>query len=212
MIPDAHALWLFLPASLAVLVTPGPAVAYIVTRSVDQGRLTGVVAALGVAAGSLIHVCAAALGLSALLVSSSLAFVLVKYAGAAYLVWLGIRRLLNHDNLRFVHRPRRRLRRVFAEAVLVNLLNPKTALFFLAFLPQFVDSSRASPVAQLAVLGTLFALLGIASDGLYALLAGSAARWVRARGRVMDGARWFTGSVFIALGLGTAISGEPHRG
>lgn len=211
MIPEPASLWLFVLASLAVLIAPGPAVAYIVTRSLQQGRLVGLVAALGVATGSLVHVAAAAAGLSALLVSSALAFMVVKYAGAAYLVWLGIRHLLQREPPDTPRRPNRRLVRVFSEAVVVNLLNPKTAIFFLAFLPQFVDTSAPRPVLQLVFLGAVFALLGVASDGAYALLAGGAAQWLRARRGIARGTRWLTGTVFIALGVGTAISGEPQR-
>src|SRR5262245_57466906 len=137
--PDPSSLWLFAAAALVLAVTPGPAVLYIVTRSVSQGRLAGVVSCLGVAVGGMVHVLAAAAGLSVVLATSALAFNIVKYAGAAYLVWLGIQKLTRapRPDAEASAEPHSLLR-VFREGVVVNVLNPKTALFFLAFLPQFV--------------------------------------------------------------------------
>ena len=143
MIPDGPTLVVFAVAAFVVLITPGPAVFYIVARSIDQGRVAGVVSTLGVGTGALIHVGAAALGVSALLMSSALAFSVLKYLGAAYLIYLGVRKFLVRDH---AEQPRslerRTLARTFYDGVIVNVLNPKTALFFFAFLPQFVDVSK----------------------------------------------------------------------
>jgi len=155
--PPTATLVVFAAAATALIVVPGPAVLYIVAQSVEQGRLAGFVSALGVAVGGLVHVTAAAIGLSALVLSSATAFTAVKLAGAAYLVGLGLHALLVHKHVAENVVPRvRRLRRLFGQGVLVNILNPKTALFFFAFLPQFVDRDAGSPAAQLAVLGLVF--------------------------------------------------------
>ncbi len=156
---------IFLLAALILLLTPGPAVLYIVARSLDQGRLAGFVSVLSIEVGNFVHVLAATLGLSAILVSSALAFSIVKYLGAAYLIYLGVLRLLARVT---VHQPttfqRQSLRRIFRQGVLVAILNPKTALFFFAFLPQFVDSSKSSFTLQLLTLGCLFVLMAIVTD------------------------------------------------
>jgi threonine/homoserine/homoserine lactone efflux protein len=205
--PDLHAMTLFLVAALIILVVPGPAVLYITARSIDQGRLAGVVSVLGVAAGSLVHVCAAALGISALLLSSAIAFSIVKYLGAAYLIYLGIRKLLVREELRAIEeRSGQRLSRIFLQGVLVNVLNPKTALFFFAFIPQFVDPARGSVALQIVLLGGLFAVMGIFSDGLYAVLAGTLGKWLKGNLRVLRAQRYFAGTVYIGLGLTTAFA------
>ena len=210
--PDASALALFTVAAVTLLVIPGPSVLYIVTRSVDQGRAAGLASVGGIHVGTLVHVAAAALGLSALLVSSAAAYNAVRWVGAAYLVWLGVRRLLAHDeDVRpgGTDRPRRLgLRRVFAQGVVVNVLNPKTALFFFAFLPQFVDTSRGSVPFQVVVFGVAFVLLGLVSDGTYALLASTGAGWLRRRPRVAKASRVVSGGVLISLGLTTALAGS----
>jgi threonine/homoserine/homoserine lactone efflux protein len=201
-VPDAHAIWLFSLATLALLLVPGPAVLYIVAQSVDHGRLAGFVSVAGVHLGTLVHTFAAAVGLSALIVSSALAFSVVKYAGAAYLVYLGIRRLLERTPPVDVATRSGSLPRLFWRGALVNVLNPKTALFFFAFLPQFVDPGRAV-WSQVVVFGFLFVGLGFLSDGLYALTAGTFGRWLRRRPAIL---RWGSGSVYIGLGALTAVT------
>jgi threonine/homoserine/homoserine lactone efflux protein len=145
--------------------------------------------------------CAAALGLSALLASSALAFAVVKYAGAAYLIYIGARRILSRSDAPAapVEMPRRTLRRLYRDGFLVNLLNPKTALFFLAFLPQFVDPSRGAVTFQIAFLGLLFTVMGLTSDGLYALVAGTAAQWVKRNDHYLRWERYVTGGVFTPI-------------
>lgn len=208
--PEAHTLALFVPVALGLLVVPGPAVLYIVTRSIDQGRTAGLVSVMGIHVGSLVHVAAAAFGLSAILLSSSLAFGVVKYAGAAYLIALGVRKLLStkDDGLRIDEdAPRRSLARVFTQGVIVNVLNPKTALFFLALLPQFVDVDRGTVWLQMVVLGLAFIALGIVSDGAYALVAARAGGWLRSSDRFHRVQRYVTGGIYVSLGAAAALTG-----
>ena len=195
-----------------LLLTPGPAVLYIVTRSVDQGRRAGLVSVLGVHAGTLVHVTAAAAGLSAVLVASATAFSAVKYLGAAYLIYLGVRQLCSRiDTATAPATTPVRLSGAFVDGFVVNVLNPKTALFFLAFLPQFVTVSRGAVPAQIAALGVVFCALGLVTDGLYALTAGSAAHWLRARRGVALTRRWIPGTMYIGLGLVTAFSPSNRK-
>ncbi len=213
VIPDPASLAVFAAAAIALLLTPGPAVLYIVARSVEQGRLAGLVSVCGIVTGTLVHVLAATLGLSALLASSALAFGVVKYAGAAYLVYLGVRRMLAPSDAPPARGalPRRTLRRLYRDGFVVNLFNPKTALFFLAFLPQFVDPSRGAVAFQVAFLGLLFALMGLISDGCYALAAGTAGQWFKRNARVLRFERWVTGSVFVGLGVTAAFAGAGRK-
>ena len=206
------ALGLFFAAALILAVTPGPAVLYIVTRSVSQGRAAGVVSCLGIALGTFIHVVGAALGLSALLASSALAFGVVKYAGAAYLIWLGLRRLLGGNSaLAAAEVETRPLGRVFWEGVVVNLLNPKTALFFLAFLPQFVDPSTGSSTRQLLALGGAFAGIALCTDCTWSLVASGASHWLKSHPAFPRSERYVSGGVYLGLGLATAWSGGSGR-
>jgi threonine/homoserine/homoserine lactone efflux protein len=210
--PDASTLAVFSVAALVLLVIPGPAVLYIVSQSISRGRLAGLVSMLGIQAGGLVHVAAAAAGLSALLVRSALAFSIVKYAGAAYLVYLGLRRLLGREKGAAAGAPReRRLRRLFAQGIVVNVLNPKTALFFLAFLPQFVDPSRGAAWTQILVLGLLFAGLGFLSDGTWALVAGTLGERLRRSARFPQAQRYVSGSIFVGLGAVAAVSGPVEQ-
>ncbi|MCI0395790.1 MAG: LysE family translocator [Chloroflexi bacterium] len=207
--PEFSTLLIFLAAALALLVIPGPAVLYIVARSVDQGRLAGVVSVLGIATGSLFHIAAAALGLSALLMSSATLFLGVKYLGAAYLIYLGVRQLLVKKEFHQLEvKGSRKLARVFYQGVLVNVLNPKTALFFFAFLPQFVDVNKGAASTQILFLGALFTVMGLCSDGLYALLAGTAGRWLKRNTGVLSAQRYFAGTIYLLLGVTTALSGS----
>ena len=204
----------FALAALAILVVPGPAVIYIVTRSIYQGRGAGLASVLGIHVGTLVHVTAATVGLSAILVSSATAFTVVKVLGAGYLIVVGIRTLLGRADPTATdpQRPPRRRRRDFAEGVVVNVLNPKTALFFLAFLPQFVDPERGQPAVQILVLGLTFVVLGLVTDSVWALAAGSAGETLRRSRRWSHAQRYVSGSVFVGLGVVTALSGSHRRG
>ncbi len=207
--PEAHTLLVFAPVALGLLVVPGPAVLYIVTRSIDQGRTAGLVSMLGIHVGSLVHVAAAAFGLSALLASSAVAFGVVKYAGAAYLIAIGLRKLLSKEEpTEQEDPPRASLRRIFGQGIVVNVLNPKTALFFLAFLPQFVDPDRGPVWIQMVALGLTFIALGICSDGTYALVASRAGGWLRGSARFRSAQRYVSGGVYLSLGAAAALSGS----
>lgn len=212
MLPSMTHLSLFITGSLILLVIPGPAVMYVVSRSIGHGRTAGLVSVLGIVVGTLFHVVAATLGLSALLASSALAFAFVKYLGALYLVYLGIRTLRQRDAL-FVEAANgdTRLLHIFGQGVLVNLLNPKTALFFLAFLPQFVDPALGKPTLQIFELGVLFALMGWCSDSVWALLAGTVAEKFRRSFRLRRAQRNISGGALIALGLASAFSGSKAK-
>jgi threonine/homoserine/homoserine lactone efflux protein len=208
--PDASTLALFALASFAIIVVPGPAVLYVVTRSIAQGRRAGMVSMFGIEAGGLVHVAAAAIGLSALIASSATAFTIVKFAGAAYLIYLGVRRLLEREEpLPEATAGGRSTRRLFAQGMLVNVLNPKTAVFFLAFLPQFVHPAQGAVTVQILVLGLLFVFVAMLSDGAYALAAGTAGEWIRSRDRFRQWLARFSGGVYIALGVTAAFSGRP---
>jgi threonine/homoserine/homoserine lactone efflux protein len=207
-VPDPSSVGIFVLAALVLLLTPGPAVLYIVARSIDQDRRAGLVSMLGVHAGTLVHVACAAAGVSALLAASAAAFSTVKYLGAAYLVYLGIRKLLDRaSGTGEGHAAARRLRRAFLDGVIVNVLNPKTALFFLAFLPQFVDLSRGYVGTQILVLGAIFVVLGLITDGSYALTAGAASQWLRRHRAFVTSERWVSGGMYISLGLAAALAG-----
>jgi threonine/homoserine/homoserine lactone efflux protein len=209
--PELTNLSLFVTASLALLLVPGPAVLYIVTRSVDQGRKAGFASVAGIEVGTLFHIAAAALGLSALLASSALLFDIVKYLGAAYLIYLGVRKLLSKDEIAEVSLRQQNLRQIFKQGVVVNVLNPKTALFFFAFLPQFVDPARGSVPLQIIILGLLFAMIASVTDGLYALLAGTFGGWLKGNPRFLRAQRYITGTVYIGLGVTTALSSSNNK-
>jgi len=196
--PDASTFALFVAAALVLLVVPGPSVLYIVARSIEGGRTAGLVSVLGVQTGAMVHIAFATLGLSAILASSAVAFSIVKWLGAAYLVWLGLRRIFGPDGgENEVAVEPARLSRVFSQGVIVNTLNPKTAPFFLAFLPQFVDPAHGAAWTQ--------------TDGLYALLSGTAGGWLRRRMKgasLRRGQRLASGGILIALGTVAAVSGK----
>lgn len=209
MMPDPSRYVLFVAGAIVLNAMPGPGVIYIVTRSIDQGRRAGLMSVLGVAVGAMFHVTAAALGLSALLLSSSIAFESVKYLGAGYLIFLGVQKFIKREYaVEAVDRQTPGTFRIFYQGVLANTLNPKTALFFFAFLPQFVNVSRGSIVLQILFLGLTFTVLGICSDGSWALLASAAGNRLKQSTSFLRRQRYVTGSVYLGLGLATALSGS----
>ena len=199
----------FVAAALVVLVIPGPGVLYVVARSASQGVGAGLVSAVGLSVGVFVHVAAAAGGLSALLLASSTAFGIVKLLGAAYLIYLGVTTLLAARRVPEIGIPSPLgMRRLFVDGVIVSVFNPKIAVFFLAFLPQFVDPGVGSAGQQILLLGLIYAALALITDGTYALLAGALRHLVQ--GRIMQG-KWpsyITGSLYIGLGLNAALSGR----
>ena len=198
----------FAVTALVVLLIPGPAVLYVAGRGIDQGRRAGVLSGLGLGVGNLVQVAAAVAGLSAIIAASAVAFSAVKYAGAAYLIYLGIRRWRAGDLVFDLDRapdpvP---LRRVFLEGVVVNVLNPKTALFFLTFLPQFVDPAAGGVTAQLALLGVTFAALGVVTDSGYGLLGARLGPWLRSRRSARRWQRHVAAGTYVGLGVLAATS------
>ncbi len=210
--PEPRMLVLFSAAALALLLIPGPVVFYVITCSISQGRQAGVVSALAAGIGNYVHVLAATAGLSAILLSSAVAFSIVKYAGAAYLIYLGLHTLLARPKAETIAAvtPASN-RQIFLQGVVVSILNPKTALFFLAFLPQFVDPTIGSPATQVLILGTILVLMGVCTDSLYALISGSARGLLRNNRTFLRGQRYVAGSVYIALGLSAAFSGNGQN-
>jgi len=207
--PTVSTLLAFGAASLALLVIPGPAVLYIINRSVADGRKVGLASVAGIELGTLVHVLAAALGLSAALAASAVAFNVIKWLGAGYLVLLGIRTLVTRPTATEIVAAAVAPRRAFAQGIVVNVLNPKVALFFLSFLPQFIDPNRGHATVQALVLGLLFVTLGTISDATVALAA-SSLRTVLVRSRGLPFVqRYVAGTVYIALGLVAASAG--HR-
>jgi threonine/homoserine/homoserine lactone efflux protein len=185
---------------------PGPAVTYVVTQSIDKGRSAGLVSALGIASGGLVHVAAATVGLSALIASSASAFTVVKLAGAAYLIALGLWRLAGRGGEETAEQERPATHRLFVQGAVVNVLNPKTALFFLAYLPQFVDPARGPVSLQAAVLGTVFVAIAVVSDSTYAVVAAAFADRIRGSRRARQIKRYVTGGIFVALGATAAAA------
>ena len=211
-IPDPSTLLLFVLGALALAAMPGPSVLYIVARGINQGRVAALVSVLGIASGDLVHITAAALGVSALLLSSALAFSVVKYLGAAYLIYLGIHKLCDRkvaDPTQIVKR--QSLRRIFLQGFVVNALNPKAALFFIAFLPQFVDPTRGAVLFQIIFLGVLFTLVASTSDSVYALVSGTIGRWIKQNPRFLQTQRYVTGGTYIGLGVATAFSSPQSK-
>jgi threonine/homoserine/homoserine lactone efflux protein len=211
-VPELATVVAFAAASLALLVIPGPAVLFIINRSVADGRSVGLASVAGIELGSFVHVVAAALGLSAALAASAVAFTTIKWLGALYLIGIGIRTLATKP-------PRAATsagaavapRRAFRQGIVVNMLNPKVALFFLSFLPQFIDPDRGQAGLQALVLGLVFVTIGSITDGLYAVTA-SGLRTVLIRGRTLPFVqRYVAGTVFIGLGVVAATSGHARR-
>jgi threonine/homoserine/homoserine lactone efflux protein len=210
--PELSQLYIFAGASLALLLMPGPAVLYILARSVNQGRPAGLASVLGIETANFCHAAAAALGLSAILLSSALAFNVVKYLGAVYLIYLGIRKLATREE----GRPQtvnntQSLWRIYSQGVIVNLLNPKVALFFFAFLPQFVNVQRGNATTQVLTLGALFVGMAIITDSCYAILGGSIAQRLKSNRRFLKGQRYFSGLIYVGLGISTALSGSHKQ-
>ena len=206
---ESSQLTLFLGATLALLLVPGPAVLYITARSANQGRLAGLISVLAIETANFLQAVAATLGLSAILLSSALAFDVVKYLGAAYLIYLGIRKLFISEQGAGDRELRTEsLSRIYWQGLVINLLNPKTALFFFAFLPQFVNPGKGSVTAQTLLLGVMFVGLAIVTDSFYALLASSLADRLRGSQRFQKGQRYFAGLVYVGLGITTALTGS----
>jgi len=203
---DSISLLGFVTAALVVLVTPGPGVLYTIARSLSQGQQAGLVSVLGLSVGALVHVIAATVGLSAVLLASAAAFDLIKLLGAAYLIYLGLQALLSGkkylDDKKISVQSKYRL---FIDGVIVSILNPKIAIFFLAFLPQFVDTVSGSVPQQILFLGLIYVGLALVTDSIYALLAGRLRHWLD--NRIIQGPlpQYASGIVYLGLGVSTAL-------
>jgi threonine/homoserine/homoserine lactone efflux protein len=209
--PSSSTYAVFLATAIVLLLVPGPAVLYVVTRSIEMGRSGGLASVAGITTGTIVYIALAAAGLSSLLLASTAAFDAIRYVGAAYLLLLGVRRLLGRglDELEAEAPPRTR-RRAYAQGVFVNLTNPKTIVFIFAFLPQFVDPDAAHAWLQVLVLGLSFALLGCLSDSLYALAAGTVSDRLRGSAAIARVQRWVGGSVLVGLGILAAVWTPSH--
>jgi len=205
---ETSQLLFFMGAALALLLIPGPAVLYITARSASQGRVAGLVSVLAIESANFVQAVAAALGLSAILLSSALAFDVVKYLGAAYLIYLGIRKLWTTDDGTEEKAVKQEsLSRIYWQGFAVNILNPKTALFFFAFLPQFVDPAKGNVTGQTLLLGAIFVGMALITDSLFALVASSLAGKLTGNKRFQKGQRYFAGLVYVGLGITTALTG-----
>lgn len=212
--PETSTLLVFSLAAVALIAVPGPNLIYITTRSIGEGRRAGLASALGVETGTLVYVAVTAAGLSALLASSQVAFSIVRYAGAAYLIYLGIRALLDtrHPPASHAGVGETSLITAYRQGLLVQLLNPKVALFFLALFPQFLDAAAGPLAPQIVVLGVLLALLGLLIDAIYAVTAGALGSWLRAHPTAARRQGYFAGTVYLALGAAAALSGGGRAG
>ena len=210
--PDANTVLVVALASLILVVVPGPAVIYILTRSVSQGRTAGLVSAVGVNLGSAFHVIAAVAGLGLLLANSAYAYTVVKWLGVGYLAWIGYKTLTAHDT-EFAEPDTQpeSLHRIFAHGVLVNVLNPKVAIFFLAFLPQFVDPKSSNPTLQTFVLGMTLVTIGLLSDSIYAIIGGGLGDLFRRRPGAVRATRLTAGLTYITLAGMAAVTGSRAK-
>jgi threonine/homoserine/homoserine lactone efflux protein len=210
-VPSSISLFGFVAAALVILLIPGPGVLYVVARSIDQGRRAGLVSVLGLSAGVFVHIAAAVAGISAILLASATAFGIVKTLGAGYLIYLGLRALFARRKAAGVEAVvPRAMQRLFMDGVFVSILNPKIAVFFLAFLPQFVEPSRGPVPQQILLLGLIYVALALITDSGYALLADRVRRWLG--GRIGQGPlpRYVSGSVYLGLGVSTALTGQRN--
>jgi len=203
-------LYLFMGAALVLLLIPGPAVLYITARSASQGRMAGLVSVLAIETANFVQAAAAALGLSAILLSSALAFDVVKYLGAAYLIYLGIRRLFSRlEEVENEAMKRESLARIYWQGFVVNILNPKVAIFFLAFLPQFVDRDHGPVWSQTLALGLLYIGLGLCSDSLYVVVGAKVGQWLGGRAEALGASRYAEAGILVGLGMITLAL--PHQ-
>ncbi len=203
---DTTSLLIFMAASITLAIIPGPAVLFIIARSLEQGRLAGLVSTLGISVAGIVHVTLAALGLSALVLQSALMFSIIKYIGAVYLIYLGIKTLFSKQPvIKDITVEPMKHRQLFWQGFIVNLFNPKTAIFFLAFLPQFVNPANGSVTLQFIILGLIFVILALGSDSIYALIAGSARQLLSQTERVAKIQKYFSSTVYIGLGIATGL-------
>lgn len=201
--PDVSTILAFITAALILLIIPGPAVLYIITRSTEQGTKAGLISVCGIQAGTLVHAIAASLGVSAILMASAMAFAVLKYAGAAYLIWLGCKKIFGSKNVATQDRKpiRQSMPAIFWQGMVVNVLNPKCALFFFAFLPQFIKPAAGNVTGQVLFFGLLFTLLAFTTDGFYALAAGRLGKFLKTNTYYLKLEAYISGAIYIFLGV-----------
>jgi threonine/homoserine/homoserine lactone efflux protein len=212
--PSASTLASFALAATALILLPGPAMLFLVSRGIGQGRRLALASTAGIEAATATMVLLTAFGLSALISSSVVAFSIVKYAGAAYLVFLAVREFRARGHFTLTAAPVSGPVRAFVDAYLVGISNPKTAVFFLAFFPQFVHQGpgASGPVwSQVLVLGAVFVVIGLVFDSTYALSAGSVGQWLQRHPKAMDRQKFVSGGIFLAMGGAAALTGHPQR-
>ncbi|WP_050183216.1 LysE family translocator [Domibacillus robiginosus] len=206
---DFSTLLTFTAVVIGLFLVPGPAVLLTAARTVQNGRKAGVITGLGLATGDLIHTIFAAVGLSAILMTSASAFNMVKWAGALYLFYMGIRAIFaKASQTEMAKASAASAGRIYSQAILAEVLNPKTALFFLAFLPQFVDPTRGASIVQFMTLGFIFVLLGVVYTTLIAITVGPISRWIKRFSWLNQGGNKMIGAIYISLGLKVALQGR----
>lgn len=210
---DTASLWTFVLASMVLLIIPGPSVLYIIAKSTDQGRRAGIVSVLGIETGTLVHTIAAAGGLSALLMASSVAFSALKFAGAGYLIYLGLKKIFGRQQVAVTQTTQlaQSPAQIYWQGVVVNVLNPKTCMFFFAFLPQFINPAKGHVALQILVLGLIFSCMATISDGAYALAAGSIGKLIKNNPYYIRMQSIITGLIYIGLGLMTVFVQPSHK-
>lgn len=210
--PDVSAILAFITAAIILLVIPGPAVLYIITRSTEQGTRAGLVSVCGIQAGTVVHAVAAAFGVSAILMASAMAFALLKYAGGAYLIYLGCKKIFGKKKTAesIAALPPQRMQTIFWQGMVVNVLNPKCALFFFAFLPQFINPATGNVTGQVLFFGLLFTVLAFITDGSYALAAGRMGKWLKGNSAYLRLEAYISGLIYISLGLLTLMMQPSH--
>ncbi|UZR95217.1 LysE family translocator [Chondrinema litorale] len=211
--PELENILLFITAATILIVIPGPAVLYIMAKSMEQGYKAGIASVLGIGLGGMVHVVAAGVGVSAILVASATAFSILKYLGAFYLIYLGIKKLFDktpfHQQIQV--EKKKVLSRIFYEGIIVNVLNPKAAIFFFAFLPQFISVGRGGVTSQIFILGFLFILIALASDLMYVFISGKFANWMRNSAFYAKFHKYIIGFIYIFLGLVTLTASQPSN-
>lgn len=209
--PSTTTLGTFALAATALILLPGPAMLFLVSRGIGQGRRLAIASTLGIEAATATMVLLTALGLTAIISSSVLAFSVVKYAGAAYLVYLAIREFRSRGHFSLDSAVVPHARRAFLDAYLVGISNPKVAVFFLAFFPQFLHPGAGPVWRQVLVLGAIFVAIGMALDSVYALSAGSVGNWLQRHPRALDRQKFVSGGIFLAMGGASALTGHPSK-
>lgn len=210
IIPTPENILLFITAATILIIVPGPAVLYIMMKSMEQGYKAGIASVLGVGVGAMVHVVAAAIGISALLVASATAFSILKYAGALYLIYLGVKKIVDKaPPIEQQKIDKKSLFNIFYEGVIINVLSPKSAIFFFAFLPQFINPERGGTTSQILFLGLLFFIIALISDMCYVLLSGKLVKQFKSSKVYPRLQKYASGSIHIALGLLTLTVNKP---